>query len=131
MSKNCRLILGSDEECGSSDIRHYFESNPVPPKTLSPDADYPVINIEKGGLHADAGDAIDYLPRHLGSADVQVDGTTATCTITVTWDWSSMGEGYEGVTSTDTRTVTLGFDDDTKLASFSDPQTDVPYYELS
>jgi hypothetical protein len=42
-----------------------------------------------------------------------------------------MGEGYEGVTSTDTRTVTLGFDDDAKLASFSDPQTDVPYYELS
>lgn len=54
MSKNCRLILGADEECGSSDIHHYFESNPVPPKTLSPDADYPVINIEKGGIHANA-----------------------------------------------------------------------------
>ena len=45
---------GTDEECGSSDIRHYFAGHPVPPKTLSPDADYPVINIEKGGLHADA-----------------------------------------------------------------------------
>lgn len=66
VSKNCRLILGSDEECGSSDIRHYFESNPVPPKTLSPDADYPVINIEKGGLHADAEaswEPEDVLPR--------------------------------------------------------------------
>ena len=31
-----------------------FAGHPVPPKTLSPDADYPVINIEKGGLHADA-----------------------------------------------------------------------------
>ena len=54
LSKNCKLILGADEECGSSDIRHYFAGHPVPPKTLSPDADYPVINIEKGGLHADA-----------------------------------------------------------------------------
>lgn len=54
LSKNCKLILGADEECGSSDIHHYFAGHPVPPKTLSPDADYPVINIEKGGLHADA-----------------------------------------------------------------------------
>ena len=66
LSRNCKLILGADEECGSSDIRHYFATNPVPPKTLSPDADYPVINIEKGGLHADAQahwDAEDVLPR--------------------------------------------------------------------
>lgn len=66
VSKNCRLILGADEECGSSDIRHYFASHPVPPKTLSPDADYPVINIEKGGLHADAEahwEKEDVLPR--------------------------------------------------------------------
>ena len=66
LSRNCRLILGADEECGSSDIHHYFASHPVPPKTLSPDADYPVINIEKGGLHADARatwEAEDVLPR--------------------------------------------------------------------
>lgn len=54
LGKNCKIILGADEECGSSDIAHYFATNPVPPKTLSPDADYPVINIEKGSLHADA-----------------------------------------------------------------------------
>ena len=35
LSRNCKLILGADEECGSSDIRHYFATNPVPPKTLS------------------------------------------------------------------------------------------------
>ncbi len=66
LNKNCKIILGADEECGSSDIRHYFSHNPVPPKTLSPDADYPVINIEKGGLHADATgkwDKEDVLPR--------------------------------------------------------------------
>ena len=66
LTKNCKLILGADEECGSSDIAHYFSHNPVPPKTLSPDADYPVINIEKGSLHADATatwEKEDVLPR--------------------------------------------------------------------
>ena len=48
---NCRLILGADEECGSSDIRYYFEREPHAPMTFSPDADFPVINLEKGGLH--------------------------------------------------------------------------------
>ena len=51
LSGNCRLILGSDEECGSSDIRYYYEKERPAPMTFSPDADFPVINIEKGGLH--------------------------------------------------------------------------------
>ena len=48
---NCRLILGADEECGSADIRYYYEREPEAPMTFSPDADFPLINIEKGGLH--------------------------------------------------------------------------------
>lgn len=52
LKKNVRLILGTDEECGSSDIAYYFSKEKVPPKTFSPDADYPVINIEKGGLRS-------------------------------------------------------------------------------
>lgn len=48
-----RLILGSDEECGSSDIDYYYKKNPPAPMTVSPDADFPVINIEKGGLAGD------------------------------------------------------------------------------
>lgn len=74
LSKNCKLILGADEECGSSDIKHYFASNPIPPNTLSPDAEYPVINIEKGGLHADASAAWekeDVLPR-IGYVDAGI-----------------------------------------------------------
>ena len=47
---NCRLILGSDEECGSSDIRYYYGKENPAPMTFSPDADFPLINIEKGGL---------------------------------------------------------------------------------
>jgi len=48
---NCRLILGGDEECGSSDIRYYYGKEKQAPMTFSPDADFPLINIEKGGLH--------------------------------------------------------------------------------
>ena len=48
VSKNCRLILGSDEECGSSDIQHYYAVEPEAPMTFSPDAEFPLINVEKG-----------------------------------------------------------------------------------
>jgi len=52
LSHNCRLILGCDEECGSSDIRYYFSKEPEAPMTFSPDADFPVINTEKATLHS-------------------------------------------------------------------------------
>ena len=45
------LILGTDEECGSSDIR-YFRSKAKMPKWLfTPDANFPIINIEKGHIN--------------------------------------------------------------------------------
>lgn len=50
LKKNVRLILGSDEECGSSDIKYYYSKEKEAPMTFSPDAEFPVINIEKGGL---------------------------------------------------------------------------------
>lgn len=50
LSKNVRLILGTDEECGSSDIAHYYDVEEEAPMTFSPDAGFPVINIEKGGM---------------------------------------------------------------------------------
>lgn len=50
LSKNVRLILGTDEECGSADIEHYYSIEKEAPMTFSPDADFPVINVEKGGL---------------------------------------------------------------------------------
>ena len=43
-----RLVLGSGEETGSEDMNYYFSRRPMLPYTLSPDADYPLINIEKG-----------------------------------------------------------------------------------
>lgn len=52
LKKNVRLILGTDEESGSRDIRHYYASNQPAPNTFSPDASFPVFNTEKGGLAA-------------------------------------------------------------------------------
>ena len=48
LNKNCRLILGSDEETGSSDIEHYYSVEKEAPMTFSPDAEFPIINVEKG-----------------------------------------------------------------------------------
>lgn len=50
LSKSVRLILGSDEECGSSDLRYYYAKETEAPMTFTPDADFPVINLEKGRL---------------------------------------------------------------------------------
>ena len=51
LRRKVRLILGCDEECGSSDIAYYKRMTEMPRSGFSPDADYPVINIEKGGSH--------------------------------------------------------------------------------
>jgi len=50
VTKNVRLILGTDEECGSSDIAHYYKVEEEAPMTFSPDAAFPVTNVEKGRL---------------------------------------------------------------------------------
>lgn len=46
--KGVRLVLGCGEETGSEDMDYYFSKRETLPYTLSPDADYPLINIEKG-----------------------------------------------------------------------------------
>lgn len=48
VTKNCRLILGTDEECGSGDIAYYYAREPEAPMSFSPDAAFPIINVEKG-----------------------------------------------------------------------------------
>ncbi len=45
-----RLILGCDEETGMSDMRYYASKYKMPDYGFSPDADFPVINIEKGSI---------------------------------------------------------------------------------
>lgn len=48
LSKNARVIMGVDEESGSEDIEYYYSKEPFAPYTFSPDAEFPVINTEKG-----------------------------------------------------------------------------------
>lgn len=65
------LIVGTDEECGSGDIR-YFKAHAKMPKWLfTPDANYPIINIEKGHaggrFHAKVSDG-NILEFHAGKA---------------------------------------------------------------
>ena len=45
---NAKLIMGTDEESGSEDIAYYYKKVPYAKYTFSPDADFPLINIEKG-----------------------------------------------------------------------------------
>ena len=48
LKKGVRIILGSAEETGSEDIDYYNSHCKMPPMVFSPDADFPLINIEKG-----------------------------------------------------------------------------------
>ena len=48
LKKGVRVILGTAEETGSEDLEYYFKQATPPPFSFSPDAGYPVINIEKG-----------------------------------------------------------------------------------
>ena len=63
VKKNARLVLGTDEECGSACIKYYYTKEKQAPMTFSPDGEFPVVNIEKGQLQGeflavveDAGD---------------------------------------------------------------------------
>ncbi len=55
LSHNVKLILGTDEESGSSDIAYYYSKHPFAPHAFTPDSDFPLINVEKGHYHPDFG----------------------------------------------------------------------------
>ena len=48
---NVRVIFGSDEETGRRDTECYYSQFQEAPCSFSPDGEYPVINLEKGGLY--------------------------------------------------------------------------------
>lgn len=50
--RNIRLIFGCNEESGWGCIDHYDKVVGLPEVGFSPDADYPIINTEKGIYHA-------------------------------------------------------------------------------
>lgn len=48
LKRGVRLIFGTDEENGSSDLAYYRTKRKLPPMVFTPDGEYPVINAEKG-----------------------------------------------------------------------------------
>ncbi len=52
LKKGVRVIMGADEECDSADIEKYYAEEEEAEMTFSPDADFPIINIEKGQFKA-------------------------------------------------------------------------------
>lgn len=50
LSKKVRFVVGSDEESGWGDMNHYFQHEVAPDFGFSPDAEFPIINGEKGNI---------------------------------------------------------------------------------
>ena len=50
LSKKVRFIIGTDEESDWKCMNHYFSLNPQPLYGFSPDANFPIINGEKGNV---------------------------------------------------------------------------------
>lgn len=48
LSKKVRIIFGTNEESGCGEIEHYFKTEKPPISGFTPDAEYPIINGEKG-----------------------------------------------------------------------------------
>ncbi|MCE1197196.1 Sapep family Mn(2+)-dependent dipeptidase [bacterium] len=48
--RKIRIIFGTDEECGSSDMPVYFSKMPLPDVAIVPDAGEMIINREKGRI---------------------------------------------------------------------------------
>ena len=48
LNKRVRLIIGTDEESGFRCVKRYFEKEEMPTIGFAPDADFPIINAEKG-----------------------------------------------------------------------------------
>ncbi|MCI6686635.1 MAG: Sapep family Mn(2+)-dependent dipeptidase, partial [Ruminococcus sp.] len=48
LKKPVRLLLGCNEENGSTDLEYYNQKATMPPLVFTPDGSYPLISIEKG-----------------------------------------------------------------------------------
>ncbi|MGG2082758.1 dipeptidase PepV [Lysinibacillus pakistanensis] len=48
LNKRVRMIIGTDEETGFRCVDHYFKQEEMPTIGFAPDADFPLINAEKG-----------------------------------------------------------------------------------
>ncbi|RKP58291.1 M20 family peptidase [Cohnella endophytica] len=46
--RKLRVIFGTNEETGMTDLDYYFERERIPDYAFTPDAGYPIVNAEKG-----------------------------------------------------------------------------------
>lgn len=67
-----RTIFGTDEEVGMSDMKTYFEHNPLPDMAFTPDSDYGICIGEKGILQVEIS-----LARHDGTTLTELSGGNA------------------------------------------------------
>ena len=74
LKNSMRLILGSDEECGSADLKYYYAREKEAPMSFTPDADFPVINLEKGRLQKEFTQKLD--AGNSGAAVVKIQAGT-------------------------------------------------------
>jgi len=85
-----RLILGLDEECGSSCIEHYVSTSELPTLGFTPDAEFPAIFAEKGILQVRIqGKSSGRFLIHAGDRPNMIPGE---CTITTI----ASGKSYHG-----------------------------------
>ncbi len=67
LQKRVRMILGTDEESNWRCVEHYFKHEEMPTIGFAPDADFPIINAEKG--------IFDFILEQNGSEQNVNDGT--------------------------------------------------------
>jgi succinyl-diaminopimelate desuccinylase len=80
LKRKVKLIIGCDEESGMEDIRYYKKVAVMPRTGFSPDASYPVINLEKGmcGLELTApvsAEGLQILELHVGERTNVIPGS--------------------------------------------------------
>lgn len=68
LNKRVRMIIGTDEESDWRCVEHYFKHEQMPTIGFAPDADFPIINAEKGII--DAKLSLQFSHQENNSADI-------------------------------------------------------------
>ena len=51
LKRRIRVLFGCDEESGFADVAHYVTKEELPVLGFTPDAEFPLVNAEKGGMN--------------------------------------------------------------------------------
>ena len=70
INKRVRMIIGTDEESDWRCVEHYFKEEEMPTLGFAPDADFPIINAEKGIADIDITQIVS--SAETGTANVEV-----------------------------------------------------------